>query len=92
MDKQKVYIALISNGLTKELVWYRKEFNINVLVFVKMNLDEVKFEIQEMAWQDRAEWVSMVPFRAYGGWKREDIIEMEELLKSPGTENVYVDY
>ena len=84
------YIALVTNDLTKDLIYCPRPYNIHTLVFLNKTEGEAKYEIQETAWQDRAEWVSVVPFRAYAGWKKDDVIEMEELLKPPGVENVYI--
>jgi hypothetical protein len=88
----KVHIALICDGLTKELVFYSKPYNIDVLVFLNKNDAEAKHEISEMSYQDRAEWVGMISYRAYSGWKRSDVVEMEELLKSKDATNEYYDY
>jgi len=92
MARKKLFVALIQNDLTKTLVYCPKEHNIDVLVFLNKTQEEAEYEIKETAWQDRAEWVSMVPFRAYAGWIKNDVIAMEELLKNPDVDNVYVDY
>ena len=92
MEKPKLHLAILHRGLTRELVFCHKGFKVEALIFLNMTHEEAKQDIQEMAWQDRAEWVSNVPFRAYPGWQRKDVIEMEELNKNPNYENVYVDY
>ncbi len=92
MAQRRSHIALIHKGLTKELVYYNKDFTIEALVFLSMNDRDAKYEITETAWQDRAEWVSKVPFRTYVGWERDDVITMEDMLKDSDVINIYVDY
>ena len=92
MDKPKLYITLLHHGLTRDLVFCHKDFKVDAFVFLNMNIDEAKYDISEMACQDRAEWVSTVQIRTYPGWKKSDVIEMEELIKNPNFDNVYLEY
>jgi hypothetical protein len=91
MNRRKAHIALLSRGLTRELVFCQWGFNFDALVFLNMTEQEAKHEIAETAWQDRAEWVATRPFRAYPGWSKDQVIEMEELLKPADVDNIYVD-
>jgi hypothetical protein len=92
MATRQQHIALLTRGITRELTFCAHPYRIDAFVFLNMSEVEARFDIAEMAWQDRAEWVGMRPFRVYPGWPKQEVIAMEELLKEPDVENVYIEF